>query len=71
MLINAFRAQHLADIGHIAPQGRTGVAGLLGIVEADDERLTLLKSESLSLLAEQKRNTAARAVPLHVCFGVE
>lgn len=63
MQINAFRA-HLAEIGHVAPQGRMGVAGLLGIVEGDDERLTPLEREALSQLAEQIRDTAARIMAL-------
>lgn len=63
MLINAFRA-HLAEIGHIAAQGRTGVTELLGVVEADDDRLAPLERETLSHLAGQIRDTAARIMAL-------
>ncbi len=63
MLINAFRA-HLAEIGHIAAQGRTGVAELVRIVEAADDRLTPLEREALSSLVEQIGDTATRITAL-------
>lgn len=63
MLINAFRA-HLAETGHVAGLGRTGVTELLGVVEADDDRLTPLEREALSHLAGQIRDTADRITAL-------
>ncbi len=63
MLINAFRA-HLAEIGYVAAVGRTGVAGLLEVVEADDDRLSPHERETLSHLAGQIRDAAARITAL-------
>ena len=63
MLINAFRA-HLAETGHVAAVGRTGVAELLEVVEADDDRLSPLERETLSHLAGQIRDAAARITAL-------
>ena len=61
--INALRA-HLAEIGHVAAVGRTGVAELLEVVKADDDRLSPLERETLSHLAGQIRDTAARITAL-------
>lgn len=63
MLINAFRA-HLAEIGHVAAVGRTGVTELLEVVKADDDRLSPLERETLSHLAGQIGDATARITAL-------
>lgn len=63
MLINALRA-HLAELGLIAAQGRTGLAELLRIVEGSDERLAPLELGTLCHLVAQIRDTATRVSAL-------
>lgn len=52
-----FRA-HVAETGSVAALGRSGVAELLGVVEADDDRLLSLERETLSHLVGQIRDAA-------------
>lgn len=63
MLINALRA-HLAELGIIAAQGRTGLAELFRIVEGNDAHFSWLEQETLSHFAGQIRDTAARVSAL-------
>jgi transposase len=57
MLINALRA-HLAELGHVAPQGRLGVARLAALIAADPQETGIAevtRPALLSLLAQIKR----------------
>lgn len=49
---NAIRG-HMAEFGLVAPIGREGLAGLLQLIQAGDDRLPQEARECLALLAEQ------------------